>query len=100
MEYHSRDFEWEEWAEEAERLLCDKRTSVSTAPAESAAESWDGFFCAHNAGTFYKKRTYLPLEFPELTGSHGGFRCRRVLEIGMLASHFPAAQLLISKWSC
>lgn len=111
--YHSNDFHFTEWAEEARATKCgslpaivesisndviiettdDCQSSPATRFANGSCDEersdhqrqteqekqWDGFFCHHKSGDFFKPRRYLAIEFQKYFADD---TCRLVLEVG------------------
>ncbi|KAL8159609.1 hypothetical protein V2J09_001146 [Rumex salicifolius] len=83
VEYHSKDFEWEELRQDVES---DPSLSYHISPFQSLlssacvdSEAWSKFHTRHSTGKFFKERRYLLKEFPELV------KCAdysKVLEVG------------------
>lgn len=70
VEYHSKDFEWEELRQVVES---DPSLSYHFSPFQSFSasacgdsEAWSNFHTRHSTGKFFKERRYLLKEFPEL----------------------------------
>jgi methyltransferase-like protein 6 len=67
VEYHSSDFEFEEWAAEVSSSKnLPEVTDIDSISRPAAVESkndWDYFFEQHNGGSFFKPRRYIEKEF-------------------------------------
>ncbi|MQM08460.1 hypothetical protein Taro_041317 [Colocasia esculenta] len=92
VEYHTKDFEWDELREEVEKdpsLRYHLAPSspppghhqdlLSSSPSRDC-DAWRSFHRQHSTGRFFKERRYLLKEFPELAAHDG--RPRKVLEVG------------------
>ena len=88
--YHDHDFSFEEWRSTAAPLLAriplmaqaeiDQYLGAGAGPTQ-CQEAWEAFFQLHSKNaSFFKKRRYLPLEFPELQDETAP--PRQLLELG------------------
>ena len=80
-EYHSTDFDFNDWEQECleKYTLPPIKFIENQAKPEEFSDQWDSFFSSHNSGNFFKPRRYLALEFSKyLNGSH----VKRLLEVG------------------